>query len=106
MPKDTRHHHSAEQKVAILREHLIDRVPVSDVCEKHKLQPSVFYYWQKQFFENGAAAFAAPNSRATREQQKQAARIEHLEARIARKDTVIAELSEELVIAKKEAGDL
>lgn len=105
MPKEPRRHHSAEQKVAILREHLIDRVPISDVCEKHQLQPSVFYYWQKQFFENGTAAFTAPKASSSREQQ-QAARIEHLEARIARKDTVIAELSEELVLAKKEAGDL
>jgi len=27
--------------------------------EKHGLQPTVFYRWQKEFFENGAAAFQA-----------------------------------------------
>jgi hypothetical protein len=25
-----------EQKISILREHLIDKVPVSDLCDKHQ----------------------------------------------------------------------
>lgn len=29
-------------------------------CDKYPLQPTLFYRWQKQFFEQGAAAFAAP----------------------------------------------
>jgi transposase-like protein len=48
---------SAQEKVAILREHFIDKVPVSQVCDKHSLNPTAFYRWQKEFFENGAAAF-------------------------------------------------
>ncbi len=45
------------EKVAILREVLLDHQPVSDVCEGHRIQPSQFYTWQKQLFENGGAAF-------------------------------------------------
>ena len=30
--------------------HLIDRVPISDLCDEYQLQPKVFYDWQKQFF--------------------------------------------------------
>ncbi len=52
-----REHYTAEEKVAILRRHLLDKVPVSDLCEELGLQPVVFYRWQKEFFENGAAAF-------------------------------------------------
>src|SRR6266566_1326914 len=52
-----RKHYTSEEKVAILRRHLLDKVPVSDLCEEHGLQPTVFYRWQKEFFENGAAAF-------------------------------------------------
>ena len=52
-----RKHYTGEEKVAILRRHLLDKVPVSDLCEEHGLQPTVFYRWQKEFFENGAAAF-------------------------------------------------
>src|SRR5579863_2341439 len=49
--------YTAEEKGAILRRHLLDKVPVSDLCEELGLQPTVFYRWQKEFFENGAAAF-------------------------------------------------
>ena len=52
-----RKHYTAEEKVAILRRHLLDKVAVSDLCEELGLQPTVFYRWQKEFFENGAAAF-------------------------------------------------
>ena len=49
-----RKHYTSEEKVAILRRHLLDHVPVSDLCEELGLQPTVFYRWQKEFFENGA----------------------------------------------------
>ena len=42
-----RKHYTAEEKVAILRRHLLDKVPVSDLCEELGLQPTVFYRWQK-----------------------------------------------------------
>src|SRR5438132_11668236 len=50
------------EKVAILRRHLIDRVPVSDLCDEHQLSPTLFYLWQKQFFENGPSAFERKNA--------------------------------------------
>ena len=46
-----------EEKVAILRRHLLGQMPVSDLCDEYDIQPTVFYRWQKQLFENGAAAF-------------------------------------------------
>ena len=52
-----RHNYTPEEKVSILERHLIDHVPVSDLCDEYQLQPTIFYDWQKQFFENGAAAF-------------------------------------------------
>jgi transposase-like protein len=59
----TRRHYSPEQKVAILRQHLIEQVPVSELCEKHQIHPTLFYQWQKSFFENGAVAFARERPR-------------------------------------------
>lgn len=52
-----RHNYTAEDKVEILKRHLLERVAVSDICDEYKLQPKVFYSWQKQLFENGALAF-------------------------------------------------
>ena len=46
--------YSPSEKVAILRRHLIDRVPISDLCDEYRLSPTLFYAWQKIFFENGA----------------------------------------------------
>ncbi|MBL8605162.1 MAG: transposase [Myxococcales bacterium] len=74
MSKEQRRHLSPEQKLAILREHLVERKPVSDICEQHGIAPSLFYYWQKQLFENGTAAFAQPGRTSSREQQLAARR--------------------------------
>src|SRR5262245_57929865 len=52
-----RKHYTPEEKVAILRRHLLEQVAISELCDKHGLQPTVFYRWEKEFFENGAAAF-------------------------------------------------
>jgi len=58
-----RKHYTGEEKVGILRRHLLDKVPVSDLCDELGLQPTVFYRWQKEFFENGAAASLARAAR-------------------------------------------
>ena len=52
--KKQRKHYTPEEKVAILRRHLLEQVPISELCDKQRLQPTVFYRWQKEFFENGA----------------------------------------------------
>ena len=60
--KKQRKQYAPEEKVAILRRHLVDKEPVSKLCDELALQPTVFYRWQKEFFENGAAAFATENA--------------------------------------------
>jgi len=41
--KRIRRHFSGTEKVAILRRHLLDSVPISDLCTEYDLQPTVFY---------------------------------------------------------------
>jgi len=48
---------SAEEKVKILRLHLLEKQPVSDVCDRFGLNPNVFYRWQKQFFRERPGCF-------------------------------------------------
>ena len=50
--------YTGEEKLAILRRHLLDKVAISDLCDELGLHPTEFYRWQKEFFENGAAAFS------------------------------------------------
>src|SRR5690348_17322724 len=51
--KNSRKHYTPEEKVAILRRHLLEKEPISTLCDELGLQPTVFYRWQKEFFENG-----------------------------------------------------
>ena len=98
-----RQHYTSEEKVAILRRHLLDKVPVSDLCEELGLKPTVFYRWQKEFFENGAVAFSG-KSRPDHQAEQQ--RIEFLEKKIQTKDEVLAELMAEHIALKKSLGEL
>lgn len=67
MSKEKRRHHTPEQKLAVLREHLLDRKPISEVCESHGIAPRVFCEWQRKLFENGAAAFVSVSKVTSRE---------------------------------------
>lgn len=100
--KRARRHFSGQQKAAIVKAHLVDSVPISDLCEKHQIQLAQFYQWQKQLFENADAAF----DRKTKGKSPQERKIEQLEAKLSTKNEVIAELMEENVKAKKECGEL
>jgi transposase len=98
----TRRHFSPEDKIKILRQHLLEKQPVSSVCDEHGLTPTQFYGWQKTFFENGAAAFAkSPDGRSAADDRKRAA----LQEKLARKDEVIAEIMSEFIQLKKELGE-
>ena len=99
-----RKHYSPAEKVALLRRHLIEKVPVSDLCDEQQLNVNVFYQWQRQFFENGAAAFErSGNSR--RGDDAKDRRIAQLQAKLLQKHEVISELMEENVLAKKAIGE-
>lgn len=100
----TRRQYSPEQKVAILREHLLEKTPVSDLCEKHEINPTQLYQWQKQFFENGAAAFArSQGAGASKLEQEERHRLEQ---KLRKKDQVLAELMEAHVLLKKSLGEI
>ena len=47
----------AGEKLAILKQHLLEKVPISELCDRHGIQPSQVYQWQALLFEHGAAAF-------------------------------------------------
>jgi transposase len=98
-----RKNYTPPEKVAILRRHLIDHVPVSDLCDEYQLSPTLFYAWQKLFFENGAAAFQRAGTSA---EQAHLRTIAALRDKLQRKNEVVAELMEEHIQLKKELGEL
>ena len=105
--KKSRRTFTADEKAAILRRHLRDKVAVSDLCDEYKVQPSVFYGWLRQLMDNMSQVLgnggrrrvtAAAESKADRE-------VQALKEKLAKKDSVIAEISEEYVSLKKTLGD-
>src|SRR5271169_2434381 len=99
-----RRHFADHEKVAILKRHLIDKVPVSDLCDELNIYPNQFYDWLKKFFENGHLAFANGRSAKAVENTQQT-RIQQLEAKLQRKNEVLVELMEEHTLLKKSLGE-
>jgi transposase-like protein len=105
MPRERRNFTAAE-KMAILREHFVEKLPISQVCSKHGIQPTLFYLWQKKLFEEGGAVFERSPAKAPRQLAAEQRRIEALEAKIRTKDEVLAELMGEHVALKKSLGEI
>lgn len=105
MPKQRRNF-SGPEKMAILREHLLEKVPISEVCDRHGLQPTLFYQWQKKLFEEGALVFEPAKGRPKRQKDVQARKIDALEAKVKEKNEVLAELMGEHVALKKTLGEI
>src|ERR1700675_215944 len=103
MSKRQRRQYSAEEKAKILRLHLLEQVPISEICEQHGIHPTMFYHWQKALFENAAAALEARHDARSTNRQREA--MEAMENKLKRKDEVLAVVVEEMVRLKKELGE-
>lgn len=97
----TRRQFSSPDKVRIIKQHLVEKTPVSDLCDRHGILPTQFYQWQKEFFERSADVFE-------RKPDKAVARLERrnaeLEEKLTRKNEVLSELMEAHVALKKGLG--
>lgn len=92
---------TASEKVSIVRLHLLEGVPISDLCDRYGLKPNQFYLWQKQLFEQGAKAFETPRDSRERQLERKLTQLQDL---ARHKDEVIAEVAAEMVRLKKESG--
>ncbi len=110
----TRRHFGDDEKAAIVRRHLADKVPVSDLADEYHIQPSLIYLWIKQVLDQAERAFQKPRGSKRRQapdpKDRQIAQLEATNAQLAtklvQKNEVIAELMEENVRAKKASGEL
>lgn len=101
--KRERRHWSAEDKTKLLRQHLIEKMPVSKICDEARLAPSLFHRWLEQLFQNAPLAL---EGKRTPERGKDQLRIEKMEQKMRQKDEVLAELMAEHIALKKEFGEL
>lgn len=99
-----RRHFTGTEKVAIIKRHLLEKIPISDLCDEFDIYPTQFYAWYKEFFENAHVAFDNGRKSKAVEDAKDK-KIEQLQAKLQRKDAVLAELMEEHVLLKKSLGE-
>ena len=102
----SRRQFTPQEKVAIVKRHLLEGVPVSTLCDQFQINPTLFYHWQKQFFENGTAAFDNSGKRRKAGQDAKDRTIAALQDKLQRKNEVVAELMDEHIKLKKELGEL
>jgi transposase-like protein len=102
MSKQRRRFDSTD-KVKIIREHLLDKRPLSEVCEQYGIAPTQFYQWQKLFFEQGAAVFEPKKGSFSKEYDLEN-QVKQLTKKLAKKDEVIGELVEHNIDLKKKHG--
>lgn len=100
---ESRRHFTGTQKLAILREHLLEKLPLSEVCRKHDIQPTLFYLWQKKLFEDGASVFES-KAGSVRSQAAEEKKLAAIEGKLQQKNEVLAELMGEHVALKKKLG--
>ncbi len=99
-----RRHLSPPEKIAALKRHLLENVPVSTLCDELGIAPTLFYRWQKELFENGHTLFE--NGRAAKAlDNAKDEKIQKLEAKLQKKNEVMAELMEALTEEKKRTGE-
>ena len=94
------------QKMSILKEHLQGKIPISDLCKKHNIQPRNIYDWQHQLFKEGKVIFERKNDHKIGHGvvTKQESKIDDLEKKLSHKNQVIGELMEEYIKVKKQNG--
>jgi transposase len=105
MSEQARRHLPVSEKVAAVKRHLLEGIPVSQLCDELGIKPTVFYSWQKLLFENAHLVFENGRKPRAAEDIKDK-KIEQLEAKLQRKNEVMAELMEEHTKLKKELGEL
>lgn len=105
----SRRNFTDEFKASVVRRHVADKVPVSDLAAELGIQPSLIHLWVKHVLDQAEKTFERSQGGKRRkvvEDNFAKRRIAQLEAKLANKNEVIAELMEENVKAKKANGEL
>ena len=94
------HDFTPEEKANILQEHLLNHVPIDQLCARYQITEGQYYTWQKIFFEAGEAALK--NDEVCQEKNNQ---IKELKRELHKRKVLICKLSESLsIIANQDTG--
>jgi len=96
---------SAADKAAAVRQHLIDKVPVSQIADQMQVQPTMIHNWIKSVMSQVERAFENPRT-VKNEKSKQTDKLAALREKLVVKNEVISKLMEENIRSKKDNGEL
>ena len=105
--KRTRRQFTCEDKADAVKRHVVGGESISAVCEDLGIAPNLFYRWQKELFDHAAAAFEVKGRgrRVDTKARNLERQVDSLKAKLAHKDNVIAEITQEYVALKKTLGE-
>ncbi len=99
---------TAAQRADVVRRHLKDKVPVSQLAEELNVQPGQIHLWVQTLLSQAERAFQKPSKTSKRSavklEQKKDGKIQQLEEKLTLKNEVISELMEENVKPKSNVG--
>ncbi|MDZ7796015.1 MAG: transposase [Candidatus Marinimicrobia bacterium] len=99
-----RKHYSASRKVEIVREHLENQVPVSELSRRYGIHPNMIHKWKKELFENAVDSFGRSKRQTAR---REGVKSEQLQRKLKDRDSLIAEIMEDNIRLKKKLnGDI
>jgi|WetSurMetagenome_2_1015567.scaffolds.fasta_scaffold127377_2 transposase len=88
-----------EQKMAILRELLEDKVPISQLAEKYEIHTNDIYNWKKKLFESAADIFSSSKQKNSKIESDE--RIKSLEDKLKKRNEAINYLLQDNIDLKK-----
>lgn len=94
-----RRHFSPEEKFRIVKEALMTKTSMNEICRKYGISPGNFYSWQEKFFNgalSGCDCKCGPKTMLTVEKKTL-----ELEEEVHRMREVIAEITAENIAFKK-----
>jgi len=95
-----RRHFTSQEKVKAVKEHLVNKTPISDICDSYGITTSHYYKWQSEFFTNGTKAFEKTSKESKVKEQK----MIRLEKELNQRNEAIAFLVEDNIKVKKQHG--
>lgn len=94
----TRRKFPAEEKIRIVMEGIRGEIPVSELCRREGIQPTVYYKWLKDFMEAGKLRLLGDTQREATSDE-----VKHLRQENERLKQLVGELSLENMSLKKSA---